>query len=384
MAENPQHPVGGLLARAVVVVAQHQLVGVPGQHPGVVLGEGGAHGGHHVVKARLMEGDHVDIPLHQHQVGPLGGPGEVEGVDQPALFKDQGVWAVEVLGPLLPGENPAGKAHHIPPHVDDGEHKPGAELVVHSAVLPGHRQPGLHQLGLGEALGGEVTGEGVPLPRGGPQAEAGGRPGENPALGQVVPHRPALRGLEAVVVKPGGQLIGLQGPGPAAALPLALPGVRDLHPRPLGQQPHRVGEGQVFNGHHKGDHPAPLAAAKAVVDLLVRADGEGGGPLVVKGAKAPQVAPLLGQVDVGGDHLGDLAPGHQFIDKLLRNGHGPPPLPARACLNIGDMPSGEGFCAAGKQFDRGNPGGFQGKIAPSSGQKARRLGVLTMFKQALF
>ena len=39
--------------------------------------------------------------------------------------------------------------------------------------------------------------------------------------------------------------------------------------------------------------------------------------------------------------------------------------------------------AAGKQFDRRNPGGFQGKIILSSGQKTRRLGLLTMFKQAL-
>ncbi|WP_202215613.1 hypothetical protein [Flavonifractor plautii] len=55
----------------------------------------------------------------------------------------------------------------------------------------------------------------------------------------------------------------------------------------------------------------------------------------------------------------------------------------RAYLKIGDVPSGEEFGAAGKQFFRRNPDGFQGKIAPSSGQKARRLGMLTFFKQAL-
>ena len=47
------------------------------------------------------------------------------------------------------------------------------------------------------------------------------------------------------------------------------------------------------------------------------------------------------------------------------------------------MSSREGFWAAGKQFFRRNPGGFQGKIAPSRGQKTRRLGMLTFFKQAL-
>ena len=63
------------------------------------------------------------------------------------------------------------------------------------------------------------------------------------------------------------------------------------------------------------------------------------------------------------------------------------PLPSilftRACLNIGDVSSGEEFWAAGKQFFRRNPGGFQGKIVPSSVQKDRRLGMLTFFKQAL-
>ena len=59
-------------------------------------------------------------------------------------------------------------------------------------------------------------------------------------------------------------------------------------------------------------------------------------------------------------------------------GHG-----SRACLKISDVSSSEGFWAAGKQFFRRNPGGFQGKIAPSRGQKPRRLGMLTFFKQAL-
>ena len=58
-------------------------------------------------------------------------------------------------------------------------------------------------------------------------------------------------------------------------------------------------------------------------------------------------------------------------------------LLARACLKIGDVSSREGFWAAGKQFFRRNPVGFQGNIAPYRGQKPRRLGMLTCFKQAL-
>ena len=47
-------------------------------------------------------------------------------------------------------------------------------------------------------------------------------------------------------------------------------------------------------------------------------------------------------------------------------------------MKIGDVSGSEGFWAAGKQFFRRNPGGFQGKIAPSRGQKTRRLGMLTL------
>ena len=60
-----------------------------------------------------------------------------------------------------------------------------------------------------------------------------------------------------------------------------------------------------------------------------------------------------------------------------------PAYKPRACLKIGDVSSREGFWAAGKQFFRRNPGGLQGKIAPSRGQKTRRLGMLAFFKQAL-
>ena len=70
----------------------------------------------------------------------------------------------------------------------------------------------------------------------------------------------------------------------------------------------------------------------------------------------------------------------RYVDQILIQFIKPP---ARACLKIGDVSSSEGFWAAGKQFFRRNPGGFQGKIAPSRGQKTRRLGMLPFFKQAL-
>ena len=73
----------------------------------------------------------------------------------------------------------------------------------------------------------------------------------------------------------------------------------------------------------------------------------------------------------------------QYVFAFSAGTHPEIPHRIRACLKIGDVPSGEGFWAAGKQFFRRNPGGFQGKIVPSRGQKIRRLGMLTCFKQAL-
>ena len=296
----------------------------------MLLGEGGAHGGHHIVKARLVEGDHVDVALHQHQVGPLGALGKVEGVDQPALVEHHGLRGIQVLGPLHPRQDAAGEAHHVPPHIDDGEHEPGAELVVDAAVFPSHRQARVDEFHLAVALFREGPCQAVPLVGGGPQAEAGGGAGGELPLGDVVPHPRAPRAFQIVVVEPGGVLVGRQKPGPLFPARLVGARLRHLHPRPLGQQAHRVGKGQVLHLHDKGDHPASLAAAEAVVDLLIRRDGKGGGLFVVEGAQAPQVVPLLGQVDVGGHHVGDLAAGHQLVDKLFRDRHSPPSF--RLCL----------------------------------------------------
>ena len=55
-------------------------------------------------------------------------------------------------------------------------------------------------------------------------------------------------------------------------------------------------------------------------------------------------------------------------------------VPPRACLKIGDVPGDEEFGAAGKQFFRRNPDGFQGKIAPSRGAKGPPIGHVDMFQ----
>ena len=262
----------------------------------------------HIVKARLVEGDHVDVALHQHQVGPLGALGEVEGVDQPALVEHHGLRGVQVLGPLHPRQDAAGEAHHIPPHIDDGEHEPGAELVVDAAVFPSHRQARVDEFHLAVALFREGPCQAVPLVGGGPQAEAGGGAGGELPLGDVVPHPRAPPGFSDSRGRTGRRPCWPPEAGPAfSGPPRRCPSPAPPSPPagPAGAPRNRY----TYSLHDKGDYTASLAAAEAVVDLLIRRDGKGGGLFVVKGAQAPQVVPLLGQVDIGGNHVGDLAAG---------------------------------------------------------------------------
>ena len=68
---------------------------------------------HRVVKARLMDGNDVHIPLCQNQTRVLGGFGKVEGKQGLALFKDRRIAGVEILGSLVV-QRPAAKATTLP------------------------------------------------------------------------------------------------------------------------------------------------------------------------------------------------------------------------------------------------------------------------------
>ena len=52
-------------------------------------------------------------------------------------------------------------------------------------------------------------------------------------------------------------------------------------------------------------------------------------------------------------------------------------------MKIDDVPSGEGFWAAGKQCFLMDPGGFQGNIAPSGGTKGPPIGHVEIFLTSL-
>ena len=65
------------------------------------------------------------------------------------------------------------------------------------------------------------------------------------------------------------------------------------------------------------DNAAALFAAEAVIDLLVRRDGEGAGLFTVEGAQAEQVAALAGQLYVTAYHVHNITAGGQLVHKAL-------------------------------------------------------------------
>ena len=189
--------------------------------------------------------------------------------------------------------------------------------------------------------------------------------GGHPAAGRrgrlfeaLLPEREAPGGLERGRGSPGrgGRSAGLP-PGRAA----------EHHGRPGGEP---------LRGHRGGPGGGRLVGS--VGELRVSQE---------RGLQLLHVSPQQPDLPPGEEDGGDRRPHRPPEPKPLPAGPGvlpavPGPVP-RACLKIGDMSSSEGFWAAGKQFFRRNPGGLQGKIAPSRGQKTRRLGMLTYFKQAL-
>ena len=53
--------------------------------------QAGAQRGHRIVKAILMQGHHVDVALHQNEIGKLGLLGQIQAEEVFALVEDQGL-----------------------------------------------------------------------------------------------------------------------------------------------------------------------------------------------------------------------------------------------------------------------------------------------------
>ena len=104
--------------------------------------------GHGAVKAILVQGDGVHIPLGENDASRPWTSWHIEGKEILALVEDDGLGRVEVLGFGIV-HHPATEADDIAPDVDDGEHEPVAEAVVVAALLALEHKSGLIELFLG-------------------------------------------------------------------------------------------------------------------------------------------------------------------------------------------------------------------------------------------
>ena len=71
--------------------------------------------------------------------------------------------------------------------------------------------------------------------------------------------------------------------------------------------------------HEEADGGAVGSAAETVIELLVGADGEGGGLLVVEGATGLVILAGLAQRYAPVDQLDDIATRDEFINKFVRD-----------------------------------------------------------------
>ena len=269
LVQNGDGPLGGVDPGGVPVVGQDDLLGVAGDEAGMILGQRGTERGYGTVKARLVQGDGVHIPLRQNQSARLGALGQVQGEQVFAFVVDRCIRRVQILGCGVV-QHPSAEADDIPPHVNDGEHDPAPEAVINGAFLTLHRQAGVQHLPFGVALLGHGANQGVPGVQGVAHAEVGDRPaGQAPAL-EIGGGLLGVRVGQVAVEISGGLLVQLEQAFPPLPAVGVLVGVGHLHPRPLGQDGHGVHEPHILHLHDEVDGSAALVAAEAIAHLLIR------------------------------------------------------------------------------------------------------------------
>ena len=141
-------PLGRTGSRFVRVEGQDDPIREAGQLPDVFLAEGRAARRHGVSNTRLIEGDHVGIPLDHKGATRTGhlSLGPVQVIEQRALVVDGSVRRVDVLRRRpVSGQEPAAETHPIPGEIVNREHDPGPELIPQASRRVSAGKPGLHE-----------------------------------------------------------------------------------------------------------------------------------------------------------------------------------------------------------------------------------------------
>ena len=136
------------------------------------------------------------------------------------------------------------------------------------------------------------------------------------ALGEIVAPRPTARAHQ-FQHEPFGRSFdhGMQRLALLAVFALFARHVGNLQAGLAGELFDRLGERGVLGTHDEADDVAVRAAAEAMEEALVLADGEGRALFVVERAKPRVFAAAFDQLDAARHHIGDVQPIAQLIEK---------------------------------------------------------------------
>jgi hypothetical protein len=318
LLESGQHrPLAGLVG---VERQQHPLRVEPRERLRLLGGQVGAEGRHRVPEPRLVERQHVHVPLDDDDLAGLadGRPRLVEAVQQLALLEQRRLGRVEVLRQRV-AEHPTGEADEPPERVAHREHEALTEAVVAPTALVLGDQAELEQVVVAHPLGEQVLEQAVPAI--GREAQPPGRRGGvlDAAVAQVGLGR--ATGQAGAEVGQGG-LVHLQQVAPA---PLPRRAAAHLDAHPLAEEAQRVAELHALGPHHELEGVALGAAAEAVEEAAVDVDVERRGALGMEGAQALQLAATGGLERHRLPHqLRQVDPRPDLLLGVVELAHGPP------------------------------------------------------------
>ncbi len=242
----------------------------------------------------LIEADYVHIAFDHNEVARALALLPVEAIEVVALVEDGRISCVEVFWRFIP-HRPRTKADHPACGGNDGEDDPVTVSVVHAAFFAANGQPGLHQRFFGNALRLHVQRQVVPSGWRVAQAEGLQHRRIHPPADQVLPGPGAPLAKQLAYIEAGGLLAGRVKPLLLHALfaqALVVDLLGQFHAGALGQALNGFGIGELFSFHHELDDPASRVAAKAIIELIIRRNGERRRLFAMEGAAAPQPAAI--------------------------------------------------------------------------------------------
>ena len=334
----------GAAAGGIAIEAEHHLVGEPEQLVHMLGGAGRAQRGHGIGKTELGQRHHIHIAFGDQRVTVLAQRGArlEQSVEFVALAENGCFGRVEVFGLFVAQHAPA-KTDALPLDVADGEYDAVAEAVVAAffrfAVCRARGRVGVMQavwFGVvddqaaffeqGVCIVSKYGTQVPPAGRGVAQTEAGGDFPAQAALLEVFDG--ARAGFELFLVAAGGflQHIGQRGllPAPGFGADAVLRTgvvIWNLHAVLLRQFLHGIDKAHAVVFHQEIDGVPILAAAKAMVELLARADGERRRFFAVEGTQPAVVGAGFLQLHVAAHHVDHIDAREQFLNEAVRDGH---------------------------------------------------------------